>query len=408
MEHNQKQSIALSFAAMAQHGMILLLIGPIVPNLMASFEIRESMAGLLLGMGSAGFVVGPLIAGAIIDRINVRTAIVVGLLVEFLVLILFGLSPIFFVAAIANFLLHFGSSFVETGANYIPTLVRSKRTPHALMNLVHMFFSVGAFLGPILIGLYIESTGEWRPIMFFTMIPTGILILWSVMLRFPRRTPKRPTQHNAEEPVASENDRGVVLRVLRTPYVLFGALSLLLYVGAEVGISSWVVYYLQQRLDLSPALSAAGLSVLWIMILVGRYLNSLMGNRVSSMGLVAASSVLGAAGVVVLLLVESATLAFVSLAWIGLCLSGMFPNVMGELNNREPERAGTVTAVMAMGAAIGAGLFQWFVGFLAEHLSLVVAFTVPAVLQVALIGSFFAAVKLAPEAPRSLPDSATG
>jgi fucose permease len=279
------------------------------------------------------------------------------------------------------------------------------------MNLVHMFFSVGAFLGPILIGLYIESTGEWRPIMFFTMIPTGLLMLWSLMLRFPRRTPTRQNRGkvdgqpvagvDARAPAASAESRGVVLSTLRTPYVLLGALSLLLYVGAEVGISSWVVYYLQVRLDLSPALSAAGLSVLWITILIGRYLNSLLGNRVSSTTLVAVSSLLGAGGVIVFLLSGTAVLAFFALAWIGMCLSGMFPNVMGELNNREPERAGTVTAVMAMGAAIGAGLFQWFVGVLAEHVSLVAAFTVPAALQLALIGSFFAAVRFAPPLPRS-------
>ncbi len=37
---------------MTQHGIILLLVGPMVPNLMRTFEIGESMAGVLLGMGS--------------------------------------------------------------------------------------------------------------------------------------------------------------------------------------------------------------------------------------------------------------------------------------------------------------------------------------------------------------------
>lgn len=43
-----------------------------------------------------------------------------------------------------------------------------------------------------------------------------------------------------------------------------GALTTLLYVGAEVGVSSWVVYCLQRRLGLSPVASASGLSAAFI------------------------------------------------------------------------------------------------------------------------------------------------
>ena len=366
---------------MTQHGIILLLVGPMVPNLMRTFEIGESMAGVLLGMGSLGFVLGPLIAGSVIDRFSARESLLIGLVVELATFVLFGLSPIFVLAVAANFLMHLGASFVETTANVVPTLIRSTRSAHSVMNLVHMFFSVGAFAGPFLIGLYLESTGQWRPILFFTLIPTFGLLVWTLRVRFPRR-PQRSEPHA----------RGTLLsnlsQVLRMRHAVLGSVSLLLYVGAEVGVSSWVVYYLQRQLGLSPAASAAGLSMLWIFIMVGRYANSILGNRFSSVFLVTVSGVAGAAGVLVFLLARSAVTAYAVLAWIGLCLSGVFPNIMAELNNRDPEHIGTVTAVMAMGAALGAGIFQWFVGFLAETVSLTVAFITPAALQLLYVVTF--------------------
>jgi fucose permease len=366
---------------MTQHGIILLLVGPMVPNLMRTFEIGESMAGVLLGMGSLGFVLGPLIAGSVIDRFSARESLLIGLVVELATFVLFGLSPIFVLAVAANFLMHLGASFVETTANVVPTLIRSTRSAHSVMNLVHMFFSVGAFAGPFLIGLYLESTGQWRPILFFTLIPTFGLLVWTLRVRFPRR-PQRSEPHA----------RGTLLsnlsQVLRMRHAVLGSVSLLLYVGAEVGVSSWVVYYLQRQLGLSPAASAAGLSMLWIFIMVGRYANSILGNRFSSVFLVTVSGVAGAAGVLVFLLARSAVAAYAVLAWIGLCLSGVFPNIMAELNNRDPEHIGTVTAVMAMGAALGAGIFQWFVGFLAETVSLTVAFITPAALQLLYVVTF--------------------
>jgi len=378
------QVVSLNFASMAQHGVILLLVGPLVPNLMATFGIRESMAGVLLGLGSLGFVAGPLFAGAIIDRVNVRAALIVGLAIEVAALVLFGLSPLFFLAAGANFAIHLGSSFVETAANVMPTLTRQRRSAHSVMNLVHMFFSVGAFVGPFLIGLYLEATGAWRPIMFFALIPTAVLFVWTLTVRFPKRrivsdTPQRPFEHLGS--------------VIRTPYAILGSLTLLFYVGAEVGVSSWVVYYLQQRLAMTPVASASGLSILWIFIMVGRLLNSILGNRFSSLSLVTISGIAGALGVGVFLFVDSTIAAYLVLAWIGLCFSGVFPNVMAELNNRDPAKIGTVTAVMAVGAALGAGFFQWLVGFLAETVSLTAAFVTPGVLQLLVVVSFWRAVR---------------
>ena len=381
---------------MAQHGIILLLVGPLVPNLMQTFGIGESMAGLLLGVGSLGFVVGPLFAGALIDRINVRAALIVGLLIEVAVLGLFGISPVFVLAVAANFFVRLGSSFVETSANVMPALTQSRRPAHAVMNLVHMFFSVGAFVGPFLIGLYLQATGEWRPIMFFALVPTGALLLWAALTRFPER-PGRPTGGDVRLSPRAASERAKpfahVGAVIRQRYVLLGALTLMLYVGAEVGISSWVVHYLQRELGLSAVASASGLSILWIFIMLGRLANSMLGNRFTSGMLVTISGIAGAIGIVLFLFARSVASAYPLLAWVGLCLSGVFPNVMGELNRHDPERIGTVTAVMAMGAASGAGLFQWLVGFLAETVSLTAAFVTPAVLQVLFVVTFRAAAR---------------
>jgi fucose permease len=247
-----------------------------------------------------------------------------------------------------------------------------------------MFFSVGAFVGPFLIGLYLEAAGDWRPIMFLALIPTAILFSWTLTVRFPNRRTVSGASPRPFEHLAS---------VVRTPYAVLGSLTLLLYVGAEVGVSSWVVYYLQQRLGMTPVASASGLSILWIFIMVGRLLNSILGNRFSSLALVTVSGVAGALGVGVFLVVDSTIAAYLVLAWIGLCLAGVFPNVMAELNNRDPAKIGTVTAVMAVGAALGAGFFQWVVGFLAETVSLTAAFVTPAVLQLLVVVTFRRAVR---------------
>jgi fucose permease len=293
---------------------------------------------------------------------------------------------VFFLAVAANFFVHLGSSFVETGANVLPNMIPRTRSAHSVMNLVHAFFSVGALAGPFLIGLYIDATGNWRPVFFFAMVPTAGLLLWTLAVRIPRRVadsgpPANPFAH--------------LPTVIKSRPVIFGAISLLLYVGAEIGISAWIVHYLQKELGFSTVFSASGLSIIWAFMLAGRFLNSIVGNRFSSRTLVTVSGVGGAVGTIAFLFVSSVPAAYALLGWIGLCLAGVFPNVMAEINHREPERSGTVTAVMALGAAAGASMFQWLIGFLAEHVSLKAAFVTPAVLQALVVVSF--AIALIPE-----------
>ena len=376
--------LALNCAVMVQHGVILLINGPIVPSLMDTFSIGESTVGMLLAFGSIGFVMGPLIAGTIIDRIGIGRAFLAGFAIELTFFALFGFSPVFFGIVIANFMTRLGASFIETGGNVLPTLLSGKGSAHSRMNLVHVFFSIGAFLGPLLIGLYIGATGRWRPVLFFSMIPTALISLWVFRAGIPRPSVDIAHKRHLLHDVAI---------AIRSRATLLGALSLMLYVGAEAGMSSWLVLYLQRVFGMGTVRSAAGLSVMWVFIMIGRYINSLAGNRFSARALVTVSGLGGCAGVIAFILTRDPTVAFILIGWIGLCLSGVFPNIMAELNNREPERAGTVTAVMAIGASVGAALSQALVGAVAGAVSLQAAFFILGVFQALVVGTFFFALK---------------
>ena len=378
-----KSNIVLNSGAMFQHGIVLLALGPLVPEMIESFQIDESAVGVLLSVGSLGFMIGPILAGMLIDRRGIRSAFVVGIVLEIAFLVVFGLSPSFWLATAANFFVRFGSSFIETGANVMPSLIATRRSAHALMNFIHLFFSVGAFVGPLGIGLFLSSSTSWRPVFFFLIVPTVLLFVGVERVRIASDVRKASLPRKST---------GGILVVLKRRSTWFGSLSLFLYVGAEIGISAWIVLYLQRIHDFSVFVSSAGLSVLWISIMLGRCLNSVLGNRYSAATLVTFSGIGGAVGGILLLYTSSMILVFVLLGWIGLCLAGVFPNIMAEINRRDPERIGAVTAIMTTGAAAGAAIVQWIMGIFAENFGLRVAFVIPAGLQLLEVVAFHAAI----------------
>jgi len=158
--------------------------------------------------------------------------------------------------------------------------------------------------------------------------------------------------------------------LLRQRPVILGALVLLFYVGAELGIASWIVLYLQRELHLSIGLASAGLSAFWIAMMVGRYGNSHLALRFSARDLVIASGIGGAICCWGLLATRRPLLAFGWLILAGFLFAGIYPLAMASVNSRYPRFTGRVSGLLAASAASGALLFAPLVGVVAQASSL--------------------------------------
>jgi fucose permease len=350
---------------MIQHGIVLLLLGPILPDIMESFGVSESRAGIMLGLGSLGFMLGPPLSGMVSDRRGVGLALGVGFVLELVALTGMLWVPVFGLVMAYGFLTRFGASFVETGANVLPTLAAAERRG-ALMNLVHTFFGIGALLSPMVAGWILRSTGSWRPVFWFPVAATGVLLMATAMTPLPRAMPRA---------------RRSPVKAVLSPAVLLGGLTLFLYVGAEVGVSSWIVLYMRRGLGFSTIVATSGLTVLWLGIMVGRFVNSLLATRIGSTALVIGAGVGGLLLGEVLMLPRGPVGMYLILALFGLVISGVFPHVMAEINGLFPGRAGAVTAVLTIAASSGAMVIHPVLGLTAEVWGLRTALSLPGLLM---------------------------
>ena len=243
--------IAVTCGAMIQHGIVLLVAGALLPSMMRAFDIREGAAGILLGAGALGFAIGPLLSGLLTDHKGARASFIVGLGAEIFLLAAMGFAPTFAAAVAAFFLLNLAAGFVETSVNIVPMLVGNGKSG-SLMNLVHMFFSVGAFMSPVLAGLLLQATGDWRPVWWLTIAPTVMLLVAVLALRFPQV---------AKAEASAAAPRPNMFQVLRERAILLGAIAMMLYVAAEFGASNWITLYLEKQLGFQTLAATSGLSV---------------------------------------------------------------------------------------------------------------------------------------------------
>jgi len=359
-----------------------------------AFSLSEASAGILLGLGTAGAFFGPLLAGPSIDRVGLKLVMLLGFAGEVLFLLMFGTAQWFWMLVLASFIVHICSGFIETAGNVLPNRVNLSNIG-SFMSLVHFAFSLGAFIAPFLVGWFIDSTSLWRPVPCLIAVPAlllGLLTVWTRVDGHHHRDPAPtvPIEGSTSTQAGRTLESPLLfLRTLRNRSVVGGALTLFLYVGSEVGLSSWVVYYLRTSLAFPPFRAASGLSILWMGLMIGRFANTYLSKHFSSCTLVTASGAIGCVTVAVFLLVSRTIPVYILLTMVGLCMSGVFPNVMAEINHRYPESTGTVTATLAIGASCGAILFQWMIGITAEYSSITRALLIPAVLMAGVSGAFF-------------------
>ncbi len=374
--------LAASCLIMLQHGVVLLILGPMVPEIMKTFHIGESTTGLLLSAGSLGFAVGPIVGGILLDQKGLRLTIVLGFALETVFLVLFGFTPLLGLAVLFNFGLIFMSGQLETAANFIPTRIKGA-SPGSVMNIIHMCFSIGAFIGPLLIGWFLSRGGRWQSVLWIAAAPTCLLAVFFLIKRFDiaQAVP-------VKEPFSLKK----TLQTARHPAVIFGALTLFLYVGAEIGFASWIVNYLEKEFAFPKFYASCSRSRLWIGILIRRLLNAFAASRMSSKVLMLFSSGLGICTGTMFIFIRSLVPVLIVVFLIGIAMSGVYPNTMAAINRRFTKTVGLVTGLMTLGGGLGSMLFQWIIGLTAEKVGLQISMIFTPILMGLLSVTFFLAI----------------
>ena len=160
-------------------------------------------------------------------------------------------------------------------------------------------------------------------------------------------------------------------------HLVLGAVGIFVYVGAEVGIGSFLVSLMEQPDvgGLSQVDAGKLLALYWGGAMVGRFIGSALMRRV------AASKVLACAALLSVLLIAVAMLAggkvaMWSLLAVGLCNSIMFPTIFSLALASLGKLTGAGSGVLCM-AIVGGAVLPLLQASVADNISLLASFGVP-------------------------------
>jgi MFS transporter, FHS family, L-fucose permease len=389
------------FALFFIFGGITSLNDVIIPKLKGLFTLSYAEVMLVQSAFFTAYFVISLPAAAVLRRIGYMRTAAGGLMLMMLGCLLFipasraGEFPLFLGAL---FVLAAGITTVQVVANPLISMLGRPQTAHSRLTFAQAFNSLGTtifpYVGSLLIlggALAVQDTGSlagaalsaYRTAQSAVISHTYLGLAAALFVLSALVWWGRTRLHEQPAPTVP------FLRafgLLRQPRFGYGALSIFLYVGAEVAIGSLIVSFLMQPAVMGLGALAAGAHIpfYWGGAMVGRFLGAFL-LKVFSPGRLLA----GVAGIVVVLLLIAANAGGLIAGWallsIGLFNSIMFPTIFTlaceGLGNRAPEGSGIICV-----AIVGGAIVPLVTGAAADHWGLMAALAVPALCYAGILG----------------------
>jgi fucose permease len=360
--------------------MVASALGPALPELAARTGASLAVLGGIFTAMFAGSVTAQFASGPLFDRFGARPVLLTGMLLLIAgmlgVSVAGSLAALFACAVVAG--LGFGA--LDVGFNVMVATTYPERSVWAL-NLLNLFFGVGAVLSPIIASLTLRNAN------------TAIPALWAgpilFMIAFPLLAYLLPRGHGAAAPhEAGEAQRSVYASAL----VWLLAFLLFLYVGAESGMNGWTAIYLTETSTLPLALAALGTSAFWVALTLGRLLGAVAGGRVAAWALLLTCLVGAAVGGVLLVLGQSAlALSVTGILLIGVSYGPIFPTVIAIITADFPKAAGKAAALAMIFGGLGGMAIPWLQGALLDRRGPLAAALLIAAANIAMIGLYYLA-----------------
>ena len=338
-------------------GMILVLLSPVLEQLLRTFHVKEGGGGLLYFALFTGSTLGTLSISWLARRFRSRTILQVAACGCAAGLALCSLSSHLAEAALALFATGTMCGIIISfpGALFTDQYRDGSGAP---LNFLYAYFAVGVTLYPVAAGFILSLGVGWQRLF------QGLVLLFLAWAG-------AATLASLPDMKETEGLRWSTFQEARreVPRLLVGSVVLnVLYVGAEVSLIGWVVYYLQKVFpgEVTVFRASRVLTYFWIGMVVGRVLTGVMVKRFGSFPLLI-SLVTGAflawAGALASPRLFPAEVLFSA---TGIFFSGIFPIIASYSSRFSTRNTSLVFSLIFAGGGLGGAVFPLIVGVVAQ------------------------------------------
>ena len=342
------------FYAYMSLGLVLIMLGAILPDLKADYALSYQVGGALLSVQSVGYVLAGLLAGYLPLMLGIKKSFILiqfSVTLGFVMLLISG-NPVWLL--IAMFLIGIGKGGITNYNNLLMNIYSEGNA--GPLNILHACFAAGAVIAP-LIALAVSG---WRMAVTIGCICCAASLVFLFLAGFSDKDLETSDKASDASGLAADGmeegrkkkvDYGFFLEKLFWVTVII----CFFYQAVEASFMGWMTSFLVDTGLMEASLAQFTTSVLWMALMAGRLLCSLAATKFSPRHMILALTVITTVFMVLLLQSSSPVGLIIATAGIGLGMSGMFGTSVsnaGDIFSRYPVCMGFFVFMTSMGAIV--------------------------------------------------------
>lgn len=355
--------IAFLFAIMILSAIGDNLRGVFIPSFKADFLVKDTHMGIMLSIGSIGYVIFAYSGGIICETLGHKKVLSMGVALMFISLFIMYFSPSFIVLIIGMFLINAGWAFIGVSINtVIPIIAVSFQA--IIMNLVHFSYGLGATITQRVAGLLLSKGIGWRTIYLSVSILFLIVFIAFIPIKIPFIE-------------KSKEDKKIDYKcVFKNKLIYYYMISLGLYVAAEIGTGNWFVNYMKDTYAYSENQATYFTTLFFGTYALGRFLGGFIVEKLGTVKTVLISSVLAFLLYISGLVIGQNGLALVGIS--GLFFSIIFPTLILSANEVFKKNTTYVIGILTTASSATSMIINFIIGWLNDLMGVHMAYyTIP-------------------------------
>ncbi len=368
--------VGLIFLTFFVISLITNILGPIIPDIISSFNLSLTLAAFLPFSFFIAYGVMSIPAGILLEKYSEKPVMIGAFMVSLLGALFFSLFPSYIVALISLFLIGIGVAILQVAIN--PLLRVAGGEEHFAFNSVmaQLVFGGASFISPYIysylvinlksdnvndviiniIKKFIPNNLPWISLYYLFFI---VILLMIITISFS----KFPTVVKKEDEKAGTWDTHKKLFKNKTVILFF--LGIFAYVSTEQGVSNWISQFLKTYHGYDPqTVGASVVSSFWGLMTIGCILGLVLLKIIDSRKVLIIFS-LAAMIFLGLAFFGSGEMALFAFPAVGFSASVMWSIIFSLALNSLDSHHGSFSGILCTGI-IGGALMPVIIGWLGD------------------------------------------
>ena len=369
MVHAKKNRLLLFVTVLLyiSFGLLTSVIGVIIDRFQVDYNVSLTVAALLPFAFFLSYGLTSIPFGIAMDKYGAKSILLLGTILMMVGSFLCYLSNNYIVIILVIFLVGVGVTAIQVAGN---PFIRELDTPAkytANLTIIIGIGSLGYAFSPLLVPMIQTNGFSWKSVYLLFGIINAIILVLLVLSKFPDIKLIDDEKINFPK----------INALLKSPIIITYSLGIFLYVGAEVGVSSYIITYMSKIHGVSnsqsfwgegsfmysafPSKTALVVAFFWLFQAFGRLIISPMMKFVSEKKIFVFHS-LGTVIALIVAIMGNMNTALIAFALVGYFTCASFTSIFSAAINSFKENHGTISGILGT-AIVGGAIVGWLVGF---------------------------------------------